>query len=160
MYMTQDLLVSEQGARNEPGAAAYEHGLARTIRLLTDKGKKVILFKSIPTRGDVGSIYACASSALPVRRSKPKGCERPFADIRGERQAYDEAVARSVAGVPNVWVFDPLPYLCDERRCYIERDGTLLYGDMSHLSLAGSQLIAVGLSRLVETIRSGGTTTP
>ena len=155
MYMTQDLLVSQgEHAPDEPGAAAYEHGLARTIKLLTQNGKKVIVFKSIPTRGDVGSIFACASSALPIRRLQPNGCERPLADVQRDRQAYDQAVARSMAGVPNVWLFDPLPYLCDQRSCYIERDGTLLYGDMSHLSLAGSQVIGVALANLVEAVRS------
>jgi peptidoglycan/LPS O-acetylase OafA/YrhL len=155
MYMNQDLLISQSGSSsNETGAAAYELGLARTVRFLVQNGKKVIVFKSIPTRGDVGSIFSCASSALPIPRRQPIGCERPLQDIKDDRQAYDQAIDRSLGGLPNVWVFDPLPYLCDDHHCYIERDSTLLYGDMSHLSLAGSQMIGIALSNLVEKARS------
>jgi peptidoglycan/LPS O-acetylase OafA/YrhL len=159
MYMNQDLLISQfNPSPDETGAAAYELGLTRTVRMLTEHGKKVVIFKSIPTRGDVGSIFACTSLALPIPRRQPDQCRRPLAEVQSERAAYDQAIKRSIAGLSNIWIFDPLPYLCDDRSCYIERDRTLLYQDMSHLSLAGSQIIGVALSSLIERVRSGSGT--
>jgi hypothetical protein len=92
---------------------------------------------------------------LPILRRQPSRCERLLADIQRDRQASDQAIKRSVAYVPNIWIFDPRPYRCDNQGCYIDGDGTLLYGDMSHLSLAGSQIIGVPLSNLAEKLTSG-----
>ena len=155
MYLWQDLLISQSNpAPDETGFMAYESGLGRTARFLAAHGKKVIVFESIPTRGDVGSVFACASSALPIPRRRPAACVRTLSDVQHDRNVYTQAIKRSVEGIPNVWLFDPMPYLCDDRNCFVERDGRLLYGDMSHLSPAGSEIIGVALSKLVERIRA------
>ena len=36
-------------------------------------------------------------------------------------------------------ILDPLPYLCDEQRCYGSRDGKPLYYDDDHLSESGNK---------------------
>mgnify|MGYP006191794883 FL=1 len=38
-------------------------------------------------------------------------------------------------------ILDPLPYLCDEQRCYGSRDGKPLYYDDDHLSEYGNRLL-------------------
>ncbi len=154
LYLWENLLGSQSNpAPGETSFMAYEAGLGRTVRLLAEHGKKVIVFESIPPRGDVGSVFTCTSAALTIPRRRPAACAHPLADIERDRSVYTQAIRRSVEGVPNVWLFDPLPYLCDERDCYVARNGKLLYGDMSHLSVAGSQLVGLALSRLVERIR-------
>jgi SGNH domain (fused to AT3 domains) len=39
---------------------------------------------------------------------------------------------------PDLTIFDPLPFLCDEQYCYGIRDKKLLYRDNNHLSIDGS----------------------
>jgi peptidoglycan/LPS O-acetylase OafA/YrhL len=47
--------------------------------------------------------------------------------------------AREQCGVT---VLDPLPYLCDEQRCYGSKDGKPLYMDDNHLNQDGAALLA------------------
>jgi len=51
--------------------------------------------------------------------------------------AQDEAARRCGARI-----LDPLPYLCDNERCYGSRNGRPLYYDDDHLSLTGNALLS------------------
>jgi peptidoglycan/LPS O-acetylase OafA/YrhL len=155
MYYYRDLLAEQSDPMSGTGAEAYEAGLRRTVQYLSEHGKKVVVFKSIPTRGEVGSIFACASRALPIPRRRPMACDRPLSEIAETRSDYDRVVEESVKGLNNAWIFDPLPVLCSDQACPIEKQGILLYQDMSHLSADGSTLIGAELSKLVQRIRTG-----
>jgi hypothetical protein len=50
---------------------------------------------------------------------------------------------------PDLLVFDPLPRLCDAERCYLMKDGHLLYRDHHHLSLDGSLQVGAGLAEFI-----------
>jgi hypothetical protein len=146
LYTGQEMLQSyPQPMPGETSASVYENGLRRTVKLLTDAGKKVVYVKSIPFLSNVSSVMACSSAALPIKRKQPKDCLLPVNEIQASRQEYYRLIDRAFEGLPNVWVFDPLPFLCDDRFCYVERDGIVLYGNMSHLSPTGSYLVGAGL---------------
>jgi len=51
--------------------------------------------------------------------------------------AQDEAAKRCGARI-----LDPLPYLCDNERCYGSRHGRPLYYDDDHLSMTGAALLS------------------
>lgn len=52
---------------------------------------------------------------------------------------------------PNVYVFDPLPYLCkpEQSDCTNYIDGVRMYSDYSHLTKAGSRLISNGFEEFL-----------
>lgn len=131
----------------ETAATAYYSALRRTVNRLTDAGKKVVYIKSIPFLGGVSSVMSCSSAVLPIPRVQPTECLTPVADVRKFRQGYDEAVADALRGLPGVSTFDPLPYLCDNRFCYVQKDGIVMYQNTSHLSLEGSYLIGLELAK-------------
>jgi hypothetical protein len=56
------------------------------------------------------------------------------------------------AGLPNVHVFDPTPYLVgrDGRVVYRRPDGTPLYADSHHLSVSGSRSLAAPFERFLQ----------
>jgi peptidoglycan/LPS O-acetylase OafA/YrhL len=58
--------------------------------------------------------------------------------------AQDEAAARC-----GVHLLDPLPYLCDEQKCYGSRDGRPLYIDDDHLSEYGNRLLIPMFSKVL-----------
>jgi hypothetical protein len=160
VYLDQDQIRSYPAVLGETGAMSYEAGLRRTVKLLTKAGKKVVYLKSIPFRADVASILACSSSTLPIPRKQPHDCLRSRADIQNSRAAYDQVLIRALDGITDVWVFDPLPYLCDQSTSYVERDGVPLYQDVAHLSVAGVQLVGAELAKYVETIRNNASIHP
>jgi hypothetical protein len=154
LYMEQDQLRSVPPVAGENSASAYEAGLRRTAKLLTDAGKTVFYVKSIPfVGGYIASVRACSSSALPVHRKRPMGCQRATDDVQKQRQAYDQLVNRAFDGIQKVSVFDPLPFLCDDRFCYVEREGTMMYYDVAHLTEAGTLPVIAALSNMIEARR-------
>ena len=42
---------------------------------------------------------------------------------------------------PQIAVVDPLDIFCDQQLCYSSRDGIMLYHDLRHLSMEGSQYL-------------------
>ena len=57
---------------------------------------------------------------------------------------------------PSVRVFDAAARLCDERYCWAEKNGTLLYRDANHLSLDGSRYLAEELVAMIRPESSRG----
>jgi len=150
MYTDQESLRSYPVAvAGETSAQVYGQSLRRTVELLAAAGKRVIYVTSIPTRGDVPDILACSSPVLPIKRRQPAQCLISAEQIRDSRRRYDEIVRRALDGLANVYTFDPLPLLCDEHYCYIERNGVAMYRDMSHLSKAASAMVDIEVAKLI-----------
>ncbi|MBK8103457.1 MAG: hypothetical protein IPK30_09300 [Cellvibrionales bacterium] len=49
-----------------------------------------------------------------------------------------------------VQMLDPLPYLCDDKACYGDRDGWPVYFDDDHLSASGNKLLIPMFQRVFE----------
>jgi peptidoglycan/LPS O-acetylase OafA/YrhL len=158
MYLNQDTLRSfPTPLLNETSPMAYSAGLRRTIKLLTDSGKKVILVKTIPFLDRVPQVSSCLpSSGLFLReKSQPEGCLVTVDYVIKFRQNYEKLLKKTLTGLQNVSVFDTLPYLCDNQHCYVVRDGILMYKDMSHLSEEGSRIVGQNLAKFVQKVRAG-----
>ena len=113
-------------------------GLDRTITVLENAGKRIVLFIDVPT--------------LPFQ---PADCvDRPFVKrtlqrcsvsraAMLEQQATLRAVVQRLAQAhPALRTFDPLVGLCDGDTCAIKRGDMLVYRDGDHLSLRGSAFVA------------------
>lgn len=153
MYMDQQLLRSVTPSPQETSAMAYEAGLRRTLKFLTDAGKRVIYVKSVPFLRNVRSIEACSAGSLPIPRKQPNDCLVPIGEVKKQRESYDSAVSHAVEGLLGVYVFDPVPYLCDERYCFVEKDGVIMYQNTSHLSRIGGYIVGTELLKHVDRLR-------
>jgi peptidoglycan/LPS O-acetylase OafA/YrhL len=150
-WLVQDSLRSyPESAPDETSALAYEAGLRRTVKMMTDAGKAVVYVKSIPFLYSVPLVEACFSTALPVSRKQPSQCVTPFANVQEHQKEYSAVVSRALKDLPLVSVFETLPYLCDENYCYVEKNGLLMYRDAGHLSELASLLVGFDVVRLVE----------
>jgi hypothetical protein len=86
----------------------------------------------------------------------PEGAvtERPLADhIR--RQAFvSDVFQRLATGNSRVHLLDPQPLFCDNATCQATRNGTALYFDFHHLSIAGAKLLSPLLLRVFDVSKS------
>ena len=156
MYLPSDNLRSQHGApASETGAQAYEAGIRRTVQRLQASGKKVLVVESIPTYPHLATAQACSASLTPWLRHPPEGCAQPRQAVEADRKQFKDILTRALEGVPDVSRFDTLEELCDERFCYVNRDGIQMYSDPGHVNTEGSQLIAAALARRVELLLAG-----
>jgi len=114
--------------------------LTRTIQTFTNRGKSVWLLLQVPEMDF--SVTECFARPFSFERRVRTPCAVPRESVE-KRQAPFRAIVREVQALePHLRIFDPLPFLCDERWCYAARRGDLLYLDDNHLSPSGSALFS------------------
>ena len=117
-------------------------GLSGTIAALRARGLAVVFVRDTP---DIGAELVEYCKLGP--RFNPRECSLPRRDFLKYREAEDALVRElglRFAGLP---VYDPIDALCGPERCYLMRDGVLLYRDNHHLSVNGSRRIALHMKR-------------
>ena len=115
------------------------NGLARTVFYAKSLGKTVIFVRDVP---DI-------AEELRSHCKLDRDCSIPRAEVDQRRAAENELLKRLLERYPDLLVFDPLPRLCDAERCYLMRDGHLLYRDHHHLSLDGSLQVGASLAEFI-----------
>jgi peptidoglycan/LPS O-acetylase OafA/YrhL len=128
-------------AKDAVGAVHFEQTLSRTIALLTNAGKRVVILKQVP------ELETRFENCLAwLRATDPMAWDRVCAVAREKVDRYIGAYAGMVdaaaAGNANVTVLDPVTVLCDKDLCYAAIRGGLLYRDDLHLGAAGSAYVA------------------
>lgn len=127
-------------------------GLDRTIELLERSGKKVVFFMDHPGFPDPKS---CISGGMTKseflnqflnRKVNPR-CSMTYQQYRFDSQRYFDFVADLKKLHPNLYVYDPIPLVCDipNNRCEIAKDGKFLYSYGDHLSDYANSMIAKDL---------------
>jgi len=149
-----DKFYSAPAVPHETSKEAYYSGLRRTAQILSNAGKKIIYVKSIPFLGGVTSVSACSDYRLPVSRRKPKSCLVTRNEVEEFRNGYDESVQKVFHDIPRVSIFDPVPYICDEKYCHVSKDGVLMYRDTSHLSHEGAAIVGSEIIKAVNAVRA------
>ncbi len=120
-----------QWSRNEAAADAIAEGLGSTIRKLTAKGITVLVIAPMPEQRF--RVPAC------LARRSVAFCSVERSVAEDHRTLALNAIKRATDGLAGVYVWDPLPALCDERICLAERDGLVMYRDGDHLTYGGSR---------------------
>jgi len=59
-----------------------------------------------------------------------------------KRQALARATLATRAVKYGATVIDPLPALCDDKRCFAQRNGIVLYHDSDHMTAKGAESIS------------------
>lgn len=132
----QVLLLAHWQMRAPDNGPHLEKVLTATARMLIDAGKIVYLVEDVPafdflprvckSSGRFGQGYRCAQERT-VRFPGHEAVRRVF-----------ERVASAGGPVEVVRLVD---YLCEEDRCFMAKDGSLLYRDTHHLGILGSRYV-------------------
>lgn len=124
-------------------------GMRETLKRLEKTGKRIIWVEDIP--GLDFNPKECLD-ARPIRltkhRTSPCGIEK--VKFEGYAKPYHAIVGQLSAEFPQVKVFHPSSYLCDDFFCFAVKDGQMLYRDDNHLSDQGSSHIGQKLGVLIE----------
>ena len=124
------------------GGHHLANGLARTIAYARSHGKVVIFVRDVPDLAGELREYC--------KLDEPESlCSIPRVDVEKGKELESALLDRMKERFPDLWVFDPLPLLCDDAACYLMKDGHLLYRDQHHLSLDGSVRVGTALAELI-----------
>jgi hypothetical protein len=121
-------------------ADAVRQGLLQTVEYLRAHGKEVWLLLQVPELDFM--VDECAGRPFSFERHVRTPCGVAKDRVLARQAPYRAIVDEVRQRVPALRVFDPLPYLCDDRFCFAVVDGRLLYMDNHHLSRAGSLFFA------------------
>jgi peptidoglycan/LPS O-acetylase OafA/YrhL len=114
--------------------------LERTVRMFSARGKAVWLLLQVPEM-DFG-LAECIPRPFSFEHKNRTPCAVLRSRVVARQSTYRQIVREATEHVPELHVFDPLPYLCDDQWCYAIRNGDLLYADDNHLNREGSTLFA------------------
>ena len=121
----------------EDRSAPVAQSLDRTLAQLSRLGTQAILVMDVPEAGyNVPEALARAAA-----RGSSIDISPSWASV-ARRQALARSVLNTSAAKYNATIIDPLPALCDDNRCYVERNGIILYHDTNHLSGTGAESIS------------------
>lgn len=101
-------------------------GLRRTLGELDRLGIRVLLVAPVPE--------PYFNAAHCVHRRSPENCVFSRDRVEARRAATLTALIAASAGFANVRMVDPIDHFCDRERCYVYRDGGLMYGDTDHMT--------------------------
>jgi peptidoglycan/LPS O-acetylase OafA/YrhL len=87
-----------------------------------------------------------------ARRNDIERCSRPRTEALAslDRLRVPQTEALRAGGAAGV--FDPVPLICDEQRCLVERDGTVVYADRDHLARPFVARTAAELGQFVDSL--------
>jgi peptidoglycan/LPS O-acetylase OafA/YrhL len=156
IFAVQDTYSHETMAKS-PHFQSSLLGLSKTIHQLEQSGKNVIFFMDHPGFPDPKS---CISGGMTssdflnqflTRKVNPR-CSMTYAQYRFDSQRYFEFVADLKRLHPRLYVYDPIPLVCDipNNRCEISKDGKFLYSYGDHLSDYANSMIAKDLLPKIE----------
>lgn len=118
----------------------FEQALASTFSRIGRAGKQAIFVMDWPELGF--DPKACVNiRPLRLTQATKTPCAVPRTDFDARNRPYREMVARVRNTFPGVMLWDPSKDLCDEQYCWAMKDGTMLYRDDNHLSMAGALYI-------------------
>lgn len=109
--------------------------LKAAVKHIRGLGLPVVLIADIP--GYHYNVPQC------IARRGAEGCTQIRRDVETSRIKAVTILQDIAASDPGVRFIDPIDMLCDARSCRTMHNGTVLYSDYQHLSVAASQSAAV-----------------
>lgn len=123
---TKDLLSGNRISINEFTEAAQS-----SVNKLFDSEKSVFYIMENPELS-----YAAESCVIRPLKTATKNCSPDKVSVLNRQMDY----RRAISTLKNVTILDSLSAFCPEEKCLVfDNDGSLLYADDDHLSIAGSR---------------------
>jgi len=127
-------------------AAAFEAGMAETVKRLRQAGKQVLLLDPVPTY----RYPVPAALALRERRGEPLDEQGQTPAQYAARQAAAFALIERLAAGGQATRVRVGELLCAGKRCAVREDEHSLYFDDNHLSMHGAARVAAQVLPLVQ----------
>ncbi len=116
-------------------AKGFEIALGRTVDFLLARGINVHILGQIPIFENLPT--TCIAKSVAAGHDT-HACGVPRQVYNSRQGPIDEALRRIAASRPGVSLSFPSQYICDDAICSPYHDGTYMYRNHDHLSLAGS----------------------
>ena len=105
------------------------------IQKLSEEGKEVVLVLQAPLAG--ADIQKYINIALKMSKNNLIGI------TRSEWRKIYYAKNQLIDELPDkIKIIDPADFLCDNKNCYVIRDGEALYFDNDHMSIKAASIVA------------------
>jgi peptidoglycan/LPS O-acetylase OafA/YrhL len=141
---------SQRYSKSPPGGPSpdeYREGAKRTLQKFEEAGANVLFLRDTP--GSPFNIPSCLSrSDWQASWRKPSSCTFPRQAALDEKTAALERQAAE--GFKNVKYIDLADYLCSALICFPEKDGTIIYRDTHHLTVAFTTAFAPTLTEILK----------
>lgn len=124
---------------NEDRLDVFAKLLDLTLKKLTAAGKEVIVAIDVPEL-DFPPAACLPSRPMSLTKRLPdENCTIVRDAAESSAKLYIAQMRRVLASYPNVQVWNPYDYLCNEKECLVARQGLLLFRDENHLTPAGTR---------------------
>lgn len=126
-----------------------EDGMSRTLDLLIKANKNVIILFDNPYLPFDPSL--CVTRPFRISNYKNE-CYFPRTQFESIEAFswYKTIVNTALKKYPGVSTYDLSLPLCDDKYCYLEKNGDLLYRDKGHLNYEGSRYVAPFIMKAIE----------
>lgn len=122
-----------------PQVTRFERVLSETLKLLTDRGIRVLLLGQVPVYEAIP--VRCIASAIDVG-GNPDRCGKPGPTGIEEVSRTDAVLQRVAAANRLVEVFLPSSLLCKGPTCRLTLDGIMIYRNGTHINQKGAAAFA------------------
>jgi peptidoglycan/LPS O-acetylase OafA/YrhL len=133
-----ELPVSKTAIGGAIAAPRFDAVLAKTVKVFTDRGIKVLLIGQIPGYPELP--VRCVVASIEEGSDAAK-CGKPKTAAIAELATSNQALTRAAGNSPLVSTDLPLDYMCQTDRCSPILKGTYLYHDGGHLNRYGSEIL-------------------
>jgi hypothetical protein len=118
-------------------SAPLRAAMDATLADLARNGIHAVLVMDVPEMG-----YDVPNALAKAILTRSEANLAPSRQIVRQRQALAAEVVSSIALKYHPIVVDPNPDLCDQQRCFMKKDGVILYRDSDHLTRSGARMIS------------------
>jgi peptidoglycan/LPS O-acetylase OafA/YrhL len=166
LIVTARRLLEDEGYAAHMGEAPLENGafagLSALVDALQQAGKRVVFLVDNPSVGESSDCVPRRTGFAPfdnwLSRFHDPICNLAYDEYALAIKPYLDRVEALRAAHSALAVFDSTPLLCDvaANRCPMIRDGNFLYSYGDHISTYGGDLIAAGLSPVIQSLSQLG----
>jgi peptidoglycan/LPS O-acetylase OafA/YrhL len=137
---------AEHGPSN--ATVLYELGLKGIVKTLRDAGVAVVILQNVPEPKRIHAPPSILRKVWPARMELTFNPATTISD-RSRASQVEQRVSASYIGTV---LYDPIAFLCTSEKCPLQiPNGGSIYQDTSHLTRAGSMLLAPSLQHAIQT---------
>lgn len=118
-----------------------ESGMRRSIEKLVSAGKKVVIVKDNPELPFIPQ--NCTPRPINIFHNNNKcSFDKSIYSNNIAHSTYNDITDNVIKDYPNVSSVNLSSVLCDNEKCYLSKNGHVLYSDIGHLNKYGSRYVA------------------
>ena len=133
----QQIYQDSSDRKNIDRRQAFNSGLVKTLEVLTKARKRVIIILDSPVQRQWKK---CEPRPLDNYWGA-KICSSNLEEFQNAQSAVNTAIRNVVKNFKNTTVLDPIPFMCDDKLCWVKKENIFFYSDAEHLSFEGTNYL-------------------